>query len=238
MSSTTNKKMGDVKITNRQDVIKTLNQLQCGEPFDFQFDSTGKQRLKCKLIGFNETNYLAFAVPTYAQKGYDDLLVNDHPCILRTIIERDSGLVVAFKSSISGIIKKPYPIFFVNYPKTIERYSLRNETRLSTHAPGSIMTKASESDEHNEIFQGTILDLSSTGCRFKLPWSMPSSTFNLTDIYVKITFPSLPEKPLTVKGKVKAVSSYDNDNISLGIKLENTTQLIDIFNRLDLTNNN
>ncbi len=234
MTTVSKDKAVDSKVTERQEIIKILNQLQCGEPFDFQFDAKGTQRLKCKLVGVHETSYLAFAIPKHAQTGYDDFLTNKRPCILRTIIERGSGLCIGFKSSITGLIKKPYPMFFISYPKTIERYRLRNEIRLPTHAPASIMTNKSEKAESNKIYHGTIVDLSSTGCRFKLPWPTTNEKFTLTEIFVKITLPSRPEKPFTVKGKVKAVTRYDEAHLNLGVKLENTTELKELFSRLGL----
>lgn len=234
MSITSKVKKNDSKITSRQEVVKVLNQLQCGEPFDFQFDAEGKKRIKCKLVGFEETNYLVFAVPTNVQQGLGYLLTSNHSCILRTIIERDSGLCLAFKSAITGMITKPYPLFFVHYPKTIECYKLRGEVRLSTHVPASIMSYDTDNEKNHDAYHGTIVDLSSTGCRFKLPWSTSADTFSFTDIIVNIIFPSSPETPLTVKGNIKGVTRYDKAHLSLGIKLEGTTELRELFNRLGL----
>lgn len=227
-------KVSDSKVTERQEIIKVLNQLQGGEPFDFQFDVVGNERLKCKLVGIHETNFLVFAIPHNAQKGVDNFITNNRSCILRTIIESNSGICIGFKSAITGVIKKPYPLFFVNYPKTIERFSLRNEIRLPTHAPASIMTHELESNESNATYHGTIIDLSTTGCRFKLPWPKSSKAFELKTIFVKITFPSKPEAPLTVKGEVKAKTRYDDEHLSLGIKLEDTSELQKLFSRLGI----
>jgi len=224
----------DSKVDDRKEIVKVLNQLEFGEPFDFQFSASMKERLKAKLIGVDDTNFLIFSIPKHAQKGYDDIITQDNPCILRSIIEGESGTCIAFKSHITGVIKKPYPVFFVEYPSSIERFSLRNEVRLTTHAPASIMTHQSEREPQNITYHGTIIDLSSTGCRFKLAWPLSNGTFSLKEIFVKIIFPSKPDSPLIVKGDIKSVSRYDDTQLSLGVKLMETPELKDLFTRLGI----
>ncbi len=225
-------------VTERHQIVSTLNKLKPGSVVDFQFDVLGKQRLKCKLIGFNEASYFIFAIPDFAKTGYQDMLKQGNVCVLRVIIEGDLGQCIAFKASIDVILKSPHFIMFVSYPSTIESYSLRNKQRLATYIPASISSHPSDdkvSEGSYETCHGIILDISPNGCRMSVS-NVHEQNLSLKKVIVTINFPARPDAPMTVESEIKSINKHDKENIALGIQFTKKEELIDLLSRLEANN--
>ncbi|TAA45780.1 flagellar brake protein [Corallincola spongiicola] len=227
-------------VTDRQLVIDTLNRLRPADLLDFQFGIGSKPRLKCKLIGYEETKYIVVAIPELARVSYKDQLTLGNGCIVRAIIEGDAGQCIAFRSTINGVINHPQALLFVDYPKQVQMFSLRNQIRITTHVPATLIyttTDAAGKDESTEAFHGTIIDLSVGGCRLKLPWHLGQGRLSAQEVLVKILFPSRPDEPLLIEGEVKSQNRHDGKHITLGIKFGEIQELIELFNQLGIEEN-
>ena len=61
-----------------------------------------------------------------------------------------------------------------------------------------------------------------------------NNLFPLKKVFLKIHLPATPEHPLVIEGEVKTQNRYDDDNITLGIKLNLAVELVELFNRLGI----
>lgn len=224
-------------VKQRQLVVDIMRQLSFGDILDVQFVKAGDVRIKCRLIGVDDGNFLIFAVPKTAQQSHGDVLVEGMACIIRSIIEGEAGQCIAFRSIITDIIKSPKHLLFVKYPSEIERFSLRKQQRVSIRVPATMTHRSSVSDHQIEdslSFDGIILDLSAGGCRFKLAWPTSNGKLLLEDVFIYIRFPGHPDKDAVVEGKVKSQSRDGLEHISVGIRFEGETELEEVFKHLAL----
>ncbi|WP_432452155.1 MULTISPECIES: flagellar brake domain-containing protein [unclassified Agarivorans] len=224
-------------VKNRQQVVEIMRHLKFSDILDVQFVKQGNVRIKCKLLGLDDTNFLMFAIPRYAQQGHNDVLVEGMDCIVRSIIEGEAGQCIAFRSVITDIIKSPKHLIFVKYPNEIEHFSLRKQQRVAIRLPATISHRSSVSDqqvEHDLNFEGIILDLSAGGCRFKLEWPESYGPFLLENIFVYIRFPTQMDNNVVIEGSVKSQSRDGLNHLAVGIKFEGKVALDNIFKHLAL----
>ncbi|GAB1621428.1 flagellar brake domain-containing protein [Agarivorans aestuarii] len=225
------------RVNQRQEVVDIMRQLRFGDVLDVQFVKVGNVRVKCKLIGLDDANFLIFAVPKYAQQGHGDVLVEGMACVIRSIIEGEAGQCIAFRSIITDIIKSPKHLLFVKYPSEVERFSLRKQQRASTRIPATVTHRSSVSDQQIEndlSFDGIILDLSAGGCRFKMAWPESNGKLLLDSVFVYIRIPGKPENDTVIEGNIKSQSRDGHNHIAVGIKFEGATDLDELFAHLAL----
>ncbi|GGB00312.1 MULTISPECIES: flagellar brake protein [Agarivorans] len=224
-------------VKQRQEVISIMQQLRFGDVLDVQFIKGSNVRIKCKLVGLDDANFLIFAVPRYAQHGHNDVLQEGMACIVRSIIEGEAGQCIAFRSNITDIIKSPKHLLFVKYPSEIERFSLRKQQRASTRIPAMLTHRSSVHDQQIEndlSFDGVIVDLSAGGCRFKVKWPESYGKCLLDKVFIYIRIPSQPENDTVIEGSIKSQSRDGHQHLALGIKFDEQAELHDLFTHLAL----
>ncbi len=89
------------------------------------------------------------------------------------VIYLDKGRVFGFRTHLFREIQTMVPLLLFGYPDEVERVELRKEPRYSTLFSADI---SSEGGEIIELFKGTIVNLSKSGCLMKLqqptPWNV------------------------------------------------------------------
>jgi len=85
--------------------------------------------------------------------------------IHHNIVYLSKGRVYGFKSLLYREIQAMYPLLMFGYPSEVECVELRKEPRYKTFFAADI---GSETDGLLELYKGTILNLSKSGCLVKL----------------------------------------------------------------------
>ncbi|HTR00452.1 MAG TPA: flagellar brake protein [Candidatus Acidoferrum sp.] len=135
-----------------------------GQFISVEIANANRESFKTHLVGCKAGSYLILEIPNVQDAGIaKKQLVLDQPLIIRTICERTTGECMGFYSSVLGIVRIPYPVFFAAYPEEVETRELRTEKRLSTTIPCQMFLQ-----QGGEEMPGYITDLSSGGCRFEL----------------------------------------------------------------------
>lgn len=223
--------------SDRTTIVNTLTKLSPGAMVDIQFSSNKQQRIKAKLVGYQEGAYFAFSLPQHIYAQQQDHLFEGKSCVIRMIVEGDAGLCVAFKTKLITINKKPQIMLFVEYPEQIEFIQLRHKNRINTHLPVVITEQQAASisaeEASSNMLEGVVLDLSEGGCRIEL--AAPSQTLSMVFVQIVLRFPLNPEQPIVLNGTIKS-QQQTSDKLRLGVQLEANKQLKAVFSKLNMFN--
>ncbi len=118
-----------------------------------------KYYLTTRLIGWERDQYLITGI---AQSGgkRDALKVHDH-CKVRFLKD---GVAYGFETRILSISPHPFPLIFLQYPKTIEQFTIRKYHRVKSDFRARLL------DEHGTyITDATITNISVGGCGVHIP---------------------------------------------------------------------
>ncbi|MGY5449942.1 flagellar brake domain-containing protein [Agarivorans sp. MS3-6] len=219
-------------------IVSTLTKLSPGVMVDIQLSAGDKLRLKAKLVGYEEGGYFAFSLPKQVYHQYQDRLFEGKSCVVRMIIEGESGLCVAFKSQIITLNKKPQIMLFTQYPEQIEFIRLRKKNRINTHLPVLLTEQQAPSDtasiDPSDRLEGVVLDLSEDGCRVELAAPQGQHKSSLVFVQLLLRFPLNPDKPILLNGQVKSQQRCANNKVRVGIQFESNKYLETVFNKLNL----
>lgn len=119
----------------------------------FEIDGLGL-RFKSVFLGAEPGRYFMVRLPS-------DLNLRQYLHVDRQVTVRylpGGGRVSGFKTHILDHTTRPYPILFVEYPKTLEVLNSRKSERISCFLPAII-------EYENTSTQGVIYNMSMTGCR-------------------------------------------------------------------------
>lgn len=111
-------------------------------------------RLKSRLIGFEPDQLLIIKLPS--APGIRELLKPGADIVVRFI---SNGSIIGLVSSIIQIYFEPVGVGFLAFPLYAERISLRKDKRVQCFFSAIAGIEDSQ-------FNGAILDISSSGCRF------------------------------------------------------------------------
>ncbi len=157
-----------------------------GQFISVEIANSNRESFKTHLVGCKTGSYLILEIPSLLDAGnVKDLLVLDRKLIIRTICERTTGDCMGFYSTVQGILKVPYPVFFASYPEELETRELRAEKRLVTSIP-CVMFK----QENGDKMPGYITDLSNGGCRFDLVVQEEVVKVKVNSIYLRYVDPA------------------------------------------------
>ncbi len=122
------------------------------------------------------------------------------------------GTVFGFKTQIVDIIFDPTKLVFVEYPKKLENYELRNNKRIACYLPASVIIS-------DNTIEGCITDISRDGCQFIVETSKIINSIKLLqiegEIVVRFQLPGA-EKEFILKAQQKNVKR-DRNNVNIGI---------------------
>jgi c-di-GMP-binding flagellar brake protein YcgR len=142
------------------EVVHNINQIELdpGDKLYFERDmATGKAKISATYVGTFRNQYLLSELPV-SNKGP----LFQHADIRCTVRFVARGAVYGFTSSVANIIHSPVPLIFIAFPNKIEKMNLRKEGRFKVFIP--VRLGFEEADDKKDR-QGTIVDLSNSGCR-------------------------------------------------------------------------
>ncbi|MEP4891798.1 MAG: flagellar brake protein [Aliiglaciecola sp.] len=147
---------------SRQDLRK-LRAMRPGLALDLQIMAgSGVSRIKTEFVGMDGNRFLIIKFPDETRWGnLGDVIYPDAVLVVRYIHEEDAGEVVAFKVKISVIVNSPARYIFTTFPVSLQCHALRSEQRAQAHVHVTVV----ETETDVMLFDGLIVDLSSSGCR-------------------------------------------------------------------------
>lgn len=176
-----------------------------GSQMMLQFEGI-EDRLKSILVGLEPSSYLIIRAPLFVDRS---MLQEGKPVIVRYVY---CGSVYGFRTSIISSIRRPFPLLFLAYPGSVEKFNLRKKVRVSCHIPGAMTF-------NSENLAGLILDISESGCRFvgKAP-KVEAAVQVAAGDEIEISFPLLGLEGLQIfRAKARTISQ-DRETISVGME--------------------
>jgi len=180
-----------------------------------KFGPKDEYSFQCNLVGLKESQFLLLDLN---QKTVEDLITrktNNVAVIVRGITNTGLGHIIAFKSQIISITSRPTWLMFIRLPYSFETKPIRSSKRFKLTSSVTVT--------HDELeTQGTILDLSASGCGVFLSKEIElnkDSTLSIT--------PELEHFPeQNAHCKVANVKRY-NGGILAGLKFDNEITIDD-----------
>lgn len=139
-----------------------LNNIPVGSLVDLEIlTPTSSKRVKTEMVGLLDEKFIILNFPTAKRlPGANDYLRDGVTVVVRALIEGDDGQIIAFRQQIKSIASHPVRLIFINYPKQVQLFSLRSQTRIPTLLPAKL--KLSD----DKVLDGVIKDISLTGAMF------------------------------------------------------------------------
>ena len=117
--------------------------------------SASAPRLSSLVVGMVAGRYIIIQRPeTDKLSGFTDTFFYEAPLIVRYVHD---GAVIGFRSQINHIIKQPDHLFFLQYPLSLNQFSLRASRRVDCFFTGEMKVK-------DETYEMAVIDLSREGC--------------------------------------------------------------------------
>ncbi|NVK24039.1 MAG: flagellar brake domain-containing protein [Gammaproteobacteria bacterium] len=203
----------------RAAIVTTFNNLRPGALIGIEFNSELSLRIKGKLIGFDEGNYLIVSLSKSTLRDYADIIQEGVGCIVRTIVEGDAGQCVAFRSNVELISVRPKGLVFISYPRAIETSNLRKESRQTTQIPVTFVHRdqaiSSALFDNKTAITGYIKDVSSGGCRIMANWDDSNPDINKVPVYLNVTVSN--GSHIVLKASIRNQNRITPATVSIGL---------------------
>ncbi|MCY7294149.1 flagellar brake protein [Alteromonas sp. a30] len=214
----------EVQGLSSEDLHK-MRSLRPGMPFDIQVSTTSTaKRVRTEFLGMDAMRSIMIRYPDEAKWGnLADAIYADKPMIVRFILEDATGEVIAFKTKILHVIKKPVPIIFVAFPTSIQSQGLRAEKRAQIRVPVSILN----AEDEQTLASGTLVDISNSGCRISTQKTR-SKRIAQKDILIRLN--GQRNEPFELKGSImntKPDELFFNYGIKFSTSAEEVENLIE-----------
>lgn len=149
------------KLSNED--LRKLRSLRAGMTVDLQITiSNVARRVRTEFIGMDGMRSIIIRYPDETKwTGLNEAIYPDKSAIMRFILEEETGEVIAFKTQITHLVKKPINMIFIAFPTQIQSQGLRSERRAQIHVPVSVLNAENE----QMLANGILLDISNNGCR-------------------------------------------------------------------------
>ncbi len=120
------------------------------------------KRVKTEFIGLLNEQHIILNYPSARRLiNSGELIKEGVMVIVRAVLESGGGQVIAFRQQIKAVASHPYRLIFLDFPKHVQLFSLRSETRIPT-----LFSACLNTDEQK--YQGLIRDISLTGVQFDI----------------------------------------------------------------------
>lgn len=157
------------------------------------------QRLKTTLVGMETDSYTIFKLPNISI-GLKHVLFKGNSIVVHY---HQHGSIFSYEARILGTTTDPVRLLFLSMPRVIEEQSLRSAKRVDCYIPCNI-------NIFEEDCPGTIVDLSTAGCRclLSVPDEKLDKIMHEQDIHIDISV-ELPEQiSLKLGGTLRNVTEY------------------------------
>ncbi|WP_420265520.1 ATP-binding protein [Candidatus Magnetominusculus dajiuhuensis] len=136
-----------------------------------------------------------------------------------------SGVIYSFRSKIMDIVEKPIDFIIIDYPETVEEYSMRSHKRVECILPANVVHEGVTLD-------GTITNISLGGCKLTLKKEYSSETgigfcsnFQLgSEVFLLISMHHANEH-LQIHGIIKNIAQEKFDKC-YGIQFIDSTEFV------------
>jgi len=144
--------------------LDKLHQLTTSGLVDLEIlTPTDSKRVKTEFVGLLENKFIILNYPNSRRlPASSDYLRDGVMVVVRALIEGSGGQVIAFRQQIMSVASHPAKLIFINYPKQVQLFALRSQTRIPTLLPAKL--KLSD----DRILEGLIKDISLTGVMFDI----------------------------------------------------------------------
>ncbi|MEH6393852.1 flagellar brake protein [Pseudoalteromonas sp.] len=194
-----------------------------GKIIDIQFTNPLTVRFKLTLIGYEAGKYLILKYPPQAKNSqYSDVLKEGNGAIVRYIVEGERGECVAFSTTILAIAVRPEKLIYLTYPKQIESRQLREVNRLQTHIPAKISINKDQRFDSENLLQGIIIDISTTGCRFTVHVNSGFLALKKRQVFVHLLSP-IDNEAVVISAHVRN-NQMQGNRLNVGIEFAGAEQ--------------
>jgi len=174
-----------------------------------------KLRIKSLMVGIEHGRYIIIRISEQDLIGnFRSEAVLDSPMIIRYL---HNGVIYGFKTKVINVVSRPAKLFFVEYPASVEEFSVRTKSRYECVLPASTMFG-------NDIVDMIIIDISREGCQamIKLPGQKRDELYGHIQVNKKIDmqvqFPGSDGK-YDLSGTIRNVGK-EPEKIILGVLFE------------------
>lgn len=192
--------------------LNKLHQLTTGGVVELEIlTPTSSKRVKTEFIGLLDKKFIILNYPsTKRLPGANDYLRDGVMVVVRAVIEGGDGQVIAFRQQIMSIASHPARLIFINFPKQVQSFELRSQTRIPTLLPAKLKL-----DDDKEV-GGIIKDISLTGVMFE--FNERQSLDNLKDKECTVSLKNSSNETKNFQGQLCSIKEQ-GDSMSCGIKI-------------------
>ena len=144
--------------------LEKLKHIGVGSLVDLEIlTPTSSKRVKTELVGLLDKQFIILNYPNAKRlPAASDYLRDGVMVVVRALIEGSGGQVIAFRQQIMSVASHPAKLVFINFPKQVQLFALRSQTRIPTLLPAKL--KLSD----DRVLEGLIKDISLTGVMFDI----------------------------------------------------------------------
>ncbi|CAM3094402.1 flagellar brake domain-containing protein [Pseudoalteromonas distincta] len=186
--------------------LDKLHKLVSGSMVDLEIlTPTDSKRLKTEFIGLLDDKFIILNYPNAKRLVKAGDYLNDGvSVVVRALV---GGQVIAFRQQIMSIAFHPTKLIFIHFPKQVQLFALRSQTRIPTLLPAKL--KLSD----DRVLEGIIKDISLTGVMFDIRGDQQDE--NLKDMQCTVI---LNSRDKDFEGEICSVKEHAA-GVRCGIKL-------------------
>ncbi|KPA11847.1 pilus assembly protein PilZ [Candidatus Magnetomorum sp. HK-1] len=185
--------------------------INIGSPMQIEFESV-KFRFKTDFVGMVHHSFLIVKMPSSKSlNNIAKIFSQGRNTIVRFV---HKGIAYGFPTKVNCAVVKPAKLLFLDYPKNVEAYRLRNHERVLCLLPADLVMSS------GSTIPGHVTDISKTGClltaentAFYNKEELPSKDSILA---ISLQLPGF-ENTISISSKVKNINPT-KDQIKMGLK--------------------
>ncbi|WP_325895048.1 flagellar brake protein [Grimontia sp. NTOU-MAR1] len=178
-------------------------------------DDPQKTQVTSRIVGYRKEQFLLIDCPYGQDPIIERFYIPNNELIIRAVTYSEFRDVIAFRSLVMGVIKKPIRMLIVSLPESIAYRQIRQEPRIDTNL--TVRVKADEG-----LFKGRLVDYSVSGCC--LSASGDEHLF-FEDETLKIQIEYGSDLKGTITGKVITVNN-EKEPPSAGIRFDESSSTL------------
>jgi len=170
-----------------------------------EFDGL-RQRFRTEFVGMERGKYLQLRLPRSI--NLRSMLHKDRPLTIRYL--GGGGRISGFKTLVLAQSPQPFPLLFLEYPRTVEVLNQRESERVNCFLPATLVRDDIE-------LPCVISDISVTGCRALLDLDPDAPALSVEpDAPLVFRFKMFPDQDdLEIAGHIKSVKATER-RMSIG----------------------
>ena len=176
-----------------------------------------------KILGWSPPHFVMLQMPYLNGAPLD--ISKGVQCVVRYLFD---GNLYGFETVVIKLQFDPIPLLFLKYPQNIENVSLRKNKRVPSFIPVKVAVTASPDGEQNgdqqeedsqspdtsEVYDGTILDISKSGCQLSMKNDLKLNS------EISLTFTLPPQQTIEKLKCYVRNSRKSKDSCMIGIEFD------------------